>query len=594
MAPRRKCAVCGSKQWHKDSSSGLVACSEGHVIQNYRNEQGETQDLGNYTMRKRTLKGGRKKGARQSRADPKLYHGERARFHYYQCLQLVLRKQIAALIALWDLPPEFEAVCRDTWALHLSLLPRPPPAEPYHHMREQKGHDSDAGGTKLSLDNPEESRSDDNDNDGDDPQSCSSSSEEEDPELAELLRENSEFSSSEEEKDRAAQKQGAQPSYRFVGTYDRPVNCIVVLVVACWTMRLPVMYRDFIDITESYELPYLDSLRLLPSDMTCHLTKHAVRALSPRFPPNTLYLHRLASRLAKLMYANYGVFTPELNASPVLWRVVQQCLGSTPTLYRLAKRLGHILSLPLTLHHSLSSTLHRVAPGDPGSHLYDNVPPELALVATAIVVLKLVYGLDGKPRLPRVVEDPASALPDARGYLSAVRRMSEADNRHNERRFSSRVPMSTGDMDLATVDEFLDFCERVLVKSQRDEADQQIVDNYFPLPAEDRSANLEALAPPSIAEGLSAPNINVGETDVLQPGESYTIYHSRDVLGNLPEEQALIITQSAKWVGVSDDYLCGVVERFERRLRRWHYKERRREKEEQESEGDRLFDGMED
>jgi hypothetical protein len=29
------------------------------------------------------------------------------------------------------------------------------------------------------------------------------------------------------------------------------------------------------------------------------------------------------------MYANYGVFTPELNASPILWRVVHQCLGST-------------------------------------------------------------------------------------------------------------------------------------------------------------------------------------------------------------------------------------------------------------------------
>jgi hypothetical protein len=37
-----------------------------------------------------------------------VYHGERARFHYYQCLQLVLRKQIAALITLWDLPSEFE------------------------------------------------------------------------------------------------------------------------------------------------------------------------------------------------------------------------------------------------------------------------------------------------------------------------------------------------------------------------------------------------------------------------------------------------------------------------------------------------------
>lgn len=459
-------------------------------------------------------------------------------------------------------------------------------------MREQKVNDSDAGGTKPSLDNPEESRSDDDDGS----QSSSSSSEEEDPELVELLRENSELSSSDDDKEKghAPQKQAVQSNYRFVDAYDRPVNSIVVLVVACWTMRLPVMYKDFIDIIESYELPYLDFLRLIPSDMTCHLTKHAVRALSPHFPPNTLYIHRLASRLARRMYANYGVLTPELNAAPVLWQVVQQCLGGTPILYRLTKRLGHVLSLPLTLHPTLSPTLRRITPDDPEVHRYDNVPPELALVATAIVVLKLVYGLDGKLRLPCEEEDPACTLPDVHGYLSAFRSMSEADTRHNEKRFSSRVPMSTGDMDLATMDEFLDFCERVLVKPQRGESDQQILDNYFPLSTGSGGARMDVIAPHSIVEGLSATKIDVGETNVLRPGESYTVNHSRDVLGNLPEDQALIITRSAKWVGVSDDYLSGVVERFERRLWRWYHKERRREKEEQESEGEGSLDGIEE
>jgi RNA polymerase I-specific transcription initiation factor RRN7 len=112
-------------------------------------------------------------------------------------------------------------------------------------MREQKVNDSDAGGTKPSLDNPEESRSDDDDGS----QSSSSSSEEEDPELVELLRENSELSSSDDDKEKGhtPQKQAVQSNYRFVDAYDRPVNSIVVLVVACWTMRLPVMYKDFIE-----------------------------------------------------------------------------------------------------------------------------------------------------------------------------------------------------------------------------------------------------------------------------------------------------------------------------------------------------------
>jgi len=37
-----------------------------------------------------------------------VYHGARARYHYFQCLQLLLRKQVVALTILWNLPPEFE------------------------------------------------------------------------------------------------------------------------------------------------------------------------------------------------------------------------------------------------------------------------------------------------------------------------------------------------------------------------------------------------------------------------------------------------------------------------------------------------------
>lgn len=77
-------------------------------------------------MRKRTLKSTRKKKERQSKADPRrefwipfsramrrvyiitVYHGDRARYHYFQCLQLLLRMQITALTRLWELPPEFE------------------------------------------------------------------------------------------------------------------------------------------------------------------------------------------------------------------------------------------------------------------------------------------------------------------------------------------------------------------------------------------------------------------------------------------------------------------------------------------------------
>jgi len=72
------------------------------------------------------------------------------------------------------------------------------------------------------------------------------------------------------------------------------------------------------------------------------------------------------------------------------------------TLYALVKRIAHILQLPLTLHPSLAPELGRVKSGDPKNHKYDNVPPEVALMASMIIVLKMTYGLDGKPRYWRL------------------------------------------------------------------------------------------------------------------------------------------------------------------------------------------------
>jgi RNA polymerase I-specific transcription initiation factor RRN7 len=81
----------------------------------------------------------------------------------------------------------------------------------------------------------------------------------------------------------------------------------------------------------------------------------------------------------------------------------QQFISLSATLYRLTKRLSTVLSLPLTLHHSLAPRLQRIKAQDPESHKYDNVAPELAFVATGIIALKMVYGLDGEPRLVAIL-----------------------------------------------------------------------------------------------------------------------------------------------------------------------------------------------
>lgn len=244
-------------------------------------------------MRKRTLKSSRKKQQRHSKADPKcpslsilpnlyilkpfpplaVHHGERARYHYYQCLQLILRLQVAALTRLWKLPPEFEArrhrvnislyisadqlpqkICRELWALNLSLIPRPPVAEPLFNM-----HDRDGTTTEESEQSgdPEKDGEGDADEDEEGGSECSSSSpsssdsddSDSDSELDRLMQEISESSSSEgEARHNATKDRTTVPTKnrRIFGLYDMPTSTVTVIVLACWTLRLPVMYMDLV------------------------------------------------------------------------------------------------------------------------------------------------------------------------------------------------------------------------------------------------------------------------------------------------------------------------------------------------------------
>ncbi|KAL1743761.1 hypothetical protein HDZ31DRAFT_40258 [Schizophyllum fasciatum] len=579
---RRKCPVCGSKQWHKEPSSGLVACSEGHILQNYRNETNEADDMNaTHVLRRRRMKTGRAKKKARGGADPKLYHGARGRFHYFQCQQLILRRQINELRALWDLPPEFEAICRDLWALHLSLLPSPPSPEPYIFAQELRGEGpsiiGDISAMARKNSKPEGSPANKHEEDI----NCHTPPHDDDPELAAMLRENSVASSSSEDEADGERGIGSglnaeapQRKKRGPGTrrkYEAPPSTVAVLMLACWILRFPAMYLDFVHLIQSYDLTYLDPLRFLPAEILRHLTKHSVQALSPPFPPTTLTLHALTSRLAKLAGARYGIHVPETNAAPMLWRVTKY-MGGTPVLYSLTKRLASVLSLPLTAHRSMAPGLAAVRKRDPESHQYDDVPPEVALLAATIVVLKMVYGLDGRARTAAADDDPACALPRADEYLACVREDAAAGET-DDLFVVSDLPAgrSVAAMDDAQTDAYLAFCEKALL-GPRDEGTGRLAE-FFP---RERQEARDPGKPDRRAEacGLRA-GVSSHQGGDARPGERYPVFNARDVLGTLLEPLGTIVARGARWVGVPEAHVGGVVEKYERRFVRWQTERRR-------------------
>lgn len=189
-----------------------------------------------------------------------------------------------------------------------------------------------------------------------------------DSEMERFMREASESPSSSEggpdnEPDATTKEHKAKKKTRR--NLDTPASNIAILALACWALRIPIMYQDFIRfasrflspfgtlsltvhrLIESYDLPYLDTVRLLPTSLTVHLSRYSTQGLSPyvRFngilifttllmdtqnAPSTTHLHRLTSRLAKNMYRKFNVTIPEMNALPMLWRAVH-CLQGTRT-----------------------------------------------------------------------------------------------------------------------------------------------------------------------------------------------------------------------------------------------------------------------
>lgn len=100
-----------------------------------------------------------------------------------------------------------------------------------------------------------------------------------------------------------------------------------------------------------------------------------------------------------------------------------------------------------------------------------------------------------------------------------------------------------------------------------------IIDDYFPLAS--GTVNLARSKPPDLrGRGLSSTRGSGAKSGALKPGEKYTIYDAKDVLGTLPGDLKMIMERSAGWAGIGSDELCGVVEWYERRLLRWWHETR--------------------
>ncbi|SRR6266852_676937 len=112
--------------------------------------------------------------------------------------------------------------------------------------------------------------------------------------------------------------------------------------------------------------------------------------------------------------------------------------------------------------------------------------------------------------------------------------------------------------------------------------DQRTLEDFFPLKSGRAGANSGKPAIERLEGDQRAPRVGVSmeegtDWETREPGEAYRVYRSRDVLGVLPEEMALVISYGARWLGVHEELILGVCEAYERRLSTWLGRQTRQE-----------------
>jgi len=127
--------------------------------------------------------------------------------------------------------------------------------------------------------------------------------------------------------------------------------------------------------------------------------------------------------------------------------------------------------------------------------------------------------------------------------------------------FSARSGLQVSDLDETELDEYLDFCQKGLLRPGMSRA----LEDFFPL----GPIPVEAVETAGVDREKRDQQTMAGDTAESgrhEPGEAYAIYRCRDSLGSVPDDCQTVIAHGARWTGVDEEMLLRVCERYERRL----------------------------
>lgn len=180
-----------------------------------------------------------------------------------------------------------------------------------------------------------------------------------------------------------------------VGTRKLPnhTHTLALCYIACIILKQPVTTADFHDWVQKGDLEYLAALHHVPQNVKARLPAKYHRHLQVRDHIRPGKLLHTVQELAKALRINLDIKLPALNYTQILVYYILK-LTLPLEVYLMVKCLIQILHLDFEY------------PDEKGKSVRAMDSPEVKLITLVLVVVKLLYPLDGVDRPPVDGNDP--------------------------------------------------------------------------------------------------------------------------------------------------------------------------------------------
>ncbi|KAH7137126.1 ubiquitin family-domain-containing protein [Dactylonectria estremocensis] len=330
-----RCQECGAKKWYLEN--GLRFCSNGHQVEGFvQYDNGDEEDAG-----KRGAVAKREKEIK----DKELRHltGQAGKNLYLECLQLILRNQLAWLVGSKGHREELETVTRDLWDLRTrgasSLVAEDAPQE---------------GGLEMFSSQPA---------------------------TEELVK------GVDNTKSRA---QSWDPSRGPEWPMPKVFETLALCYLGCLLLRIPTGIGELCIWVNGGSMPYKRAYYDLPQEMQDRLPSAYTRALKLplRAPLQGVDLHYTVMNMALSYYHNYGMVFPAVSETPIL-TTYTKLLALPVEAVVMARSIISVMKLGFQM------PIHK-------SRLFVIDYPEILLISVAIVATKLTLPFGDGPHLLQI------------------------------------------------------------------------------------------------------------------------------------------------------------------------------------------------